>query len=695
MQDQSHSPQPELPSERKFEMSLDKKADATSHPRSQQLESKLLRLEQQVDTGDDDFYTSFMRWILADPVVRGSCKLGVADFPQTGRGIVALVDIEPGECILEVPLRLILSSLNHERFTPFLKALFPELTDADVKTVKHPVANPYTLLVLWLMHESHNPNSFWAVYFKVVPLEYNLPITWEQGDLDQLEGCRCYVEASQMRFRLKTMFLDVLVPVMRANPEYFNLSVHTFEVFLWAISTVWSRGFSMDEDKTSCAIVPLADMFNHEPSEPLQEGVDKNRKSNGDGDGDGDGVDGGDTDDTNRVETDEDASRGPNTGKVTRENNRDGDDENPGPTLADDGPANVPSSDSPCCNPPSSSGTKSSLNTGKTSTPDYGYSEKVKRFQVVSNKSYRAGEQVLITYSKSPPELLLQSYGFFILDKESDYGKRCDVVWVDNVNDDANDDDGNDDDANDGDGNDDDDDDDDGEVVGGFFFQLPFDPRENWEDNELLRSRKREVMERHKVFTPPELLILTTRGRTPHELMTAMRIYVAEDDDTVAALDRSLAASRFGPVSLANELRAYALALALVGHMLDGYPTCVKYDSCLLRRMVVTDDVRLHTVLPDVGGCGCGVGCVGSRCDGGEAVTCGDHFNSRSGGGIVGVAPLSFEDLPPVHCSTNTYTAVRLRLAEKRYLFEMHRTFSFSVGLLSERRAEFGTGFLV
>ncbi|ELR23759.1 [Ribulose-bisphosphate-carboxylase]-lysine N-methyltransferase [Acanthamoeba castellanii str. Neff] len=220
-------------------------------------------------------------------------KFRLATFPWTGRGTRATVPIHEEDVLASVPRQLILSAV-----TATDSRVVRDVLPAVEGTI---LADPMVALALLLLYEKNlGPASFWAPYFHIlllpplcrfVPLlawwqqtkrnkpvqwivYYNLPIFWSSEDLVLLEEAHTDIlpHSRNMRTSILRLYFGFLLPlfhllifisIFKDYPDMFSPAVHTCDELMWAFATIWSRGYWLDGDDTMPAIVPLADMLNH------------------------------------------------------------------------------------------------------------------------------------------------------------------------------------------------------------------------------------------------------------------------------------------------------------------------------------------------------------------------------------------------------------------------------------------------
>jgi hypothetical protein len=168
--------------------------------------------------------------------------------------MVALRPISIGEQLLAIPFDIILS-----RETGLLRSpMRCVLEDTEYGR------DSFTGLVLLLMFETQNPDSFWRQFLALLPSQFDTPLFWSDNDLEILQPTPMYSEMVYLKEFLQLSYQKYVFPWISQFSILKGVDF-SFDRFLWAISTVWNRAYWIDQDDTLPGIVPLADMLNHSP----------------------------------------------------------------------------------------------------------------------------------------------------------------------------------------------------------------------------------------------------------------------------------------------------------------------------------------------------------------------------------------------------------------------------------------------
>ncbi|CAM9622374.1 unnamed protein product [Ectocarpus fasciculatus] len=137
------------------------------------------------------------------------------------------------------------------------------------------VETPDEVLALHLMAEKRKgEGSFWKQYLRTLPDDVDTPLRWlvegAEEEFGLLDGTMVGLLSRMMYSQVRKDWEELHLPLVEAHPEI--LGGVTFEDYLWAMSSIWSRSFDYREpgpDGSSCsrrAMVPVINAANHDPS---------------------------------------------------------------------------------------------------------------------------------------------------------------------------------------------------------------------------------------------------------------------------------------------------------------------------------------------------------------------------------------------------------------------------------------------
>jgi len=118
-------------------------------------------------------------------------------------------------------------------------------------------------LVLLLMFESEQADSYWSPFLAMMPSDFDTPLFWSDEHLSIIEGTPLYSETVELKRMLLRAHEKEIIALKPKFPDILTGVNFSLDKFLWAVSTVWNRAYWLDEDDTLPGIVPMADMMNH------------------------------------------------------------------------------------------------------------------------------------------------------------------------------------------------------------------------------------------------------------------------------------------------------------------------------------------------------------------------------------------------------------------------------------------------
>ncbi|CAO3637854.1 unnamed protein product [Cunninghamella blakesleeana] len=209
----------------------------------------------------------FLQW-LKDNNSTVSESIGLKDYREegAGRGVVAIKPIKEDEILFTIPRKILFSSK-----TSLLS------TKEDMNSVLETLSG-WTPLILCMMYEINNKESFWKPYFDVLPRTFTTPMFWP--DLKSLEATGIIGKIGKEE--ADQIYDEQLIPIIKAHPALFDPKTHTKELFHICGSIIMAYSFhdeskesdyknidedsdedSDDEEEGIILMVPMADMLNH------------------------------------------------------------------------------------------------------------------------------------------------------------------------------------------------------------------------------------------------------------------------------------------------------------------------------------------------------------------------------------------------------------------------------------------------
>ncbi|XXQ32813.1 SET domain-containing protein [Plasmodiophora brassicae] len=184
-------------------------------------------------------------------------NVDIVTYDDEYRGVHAARDIGPGEAIMDIPERFIITgslAMNAEIGQAARAALPDDYAGLDAS---------HNLIALFLTVERDlGRRSWWFPYLQTLPTSYaNLPVNYDADEVAML------AESGNNMDTLHTWELERIVHDYNAlcGALASFCDQHTLETYKWARLTVKSRAFSLTIDGVEqTALMPYADMVNHD-----------------------------------------------------------------------------------------------------------------------------------------------------------------------------------------------------------------------------------------------------------------------------------------------------------------------------------------------------------------------------------------------------------------------------------------------
>jgi len=176
----------------------------------------------------------------------------------TGRGLLARRNINDGDELLTIPMRICLT--------------IDSARQALGSKVIQPGMNEFLAIALQLIHERYalGDKSFWKPYIDVLPevSEVNPTFTWSEEDLSFLKGSPVIAATQSLQAKLRREYDDLLTNnLMQKYPDRFTPEIYSYDNWIWAFTMLFSRAIRLRNlrDGEALAMVPYADLINHSP----------------------------------------------------------------------------------------------------------------------------------------------------------------------------------------------------------------------------------------------------------------------------------------------------------------------------------------------------------------------------------------------------------------------------------------------
>jgi len=223
-------------------------------------ELKISQQEVTTTTPDSDKFESMCQWLRDAGALFP--KLYLQYYSEDYRGVHCLTRVPPGDVVLYVPLKAIMTS---------------EVAKASIigqNIIKSGVdlRSKHSYLASFLLQEKHKKASYWDPYLNILPQYYaNMPIFFKEDLLSWLKGSFSLGKISDRIDSLRKEYDNI----RRAIPAFNKFHL---EDFVWARLVVITRifGLVIESNKTD-GLVPYADMLNHKRPRETSWTFDANR----------------------------------------------------------------------------------------------------------------------------------------------------------------------------------------------------------------------------------------------------------------------------------------------------------------------------------------------------------------------------------------------------------------------------------
>jgi len=105
----------------------------------------------------------------------------------------------------------------------------------------------------------------WIKHIKTLPKTFNTTLYWSDNELDELKYNNVYHLTKLMKNQMKNDWQGLHLSLVEKYPEF--LSHATLELYMWALTVVYSRAVGIQRNnKYDRIIPPVLDMANHSPN---------------------------------------------------------------------------------------------------------------------------------------------------------------------------------------------------------------------------------------------------------------------------------------------------------------------------------------------------------------------------------------------------------------------------------------------
>jgi histone-lysine N-methyltransferase SETD3 len=194
------------------------------------------------------------------------------DYGDEMRGCHTKEDIYDDEVIIEVPLKCLIT-VEMGKETEVITVFVTQISAQYTSSVRLPLqigqviiksrieldAPKHIFLMIFMLVDRKNPNSFFKPYYDILPPTLNnMPIFWEPAELKYLTGSYLLEQIDERNVAIEADYLAIC----GVAPEFRQIC--TLQEFKWARMCVCSRNFGLTINGIqTAAMVPYADMLNH------------------------------------------------------------------------------------------------------------------------------------------------------------------------------------------------------------------------------------------------------------------------------------------------------------------------------------------------------------------------------------------------------------------------------------------------
>lgn len=204
---------------------------------------------------------SFLKWC-KDNDLKISSKVKV-DFVGTSHryGMVATKDIKKGETLFVIPRTVLLHSDNGKIADRIVD--YEDWLDDIERSLD--VSSGWIPLLLTLMFEYNNKNSFWAPYLRLMPeaKEFGHPFFWTTGDqIANLSGMSLFYDIQRDIINMEHEYNQFVLPFLCRNKDICpNVADYSLDLYKRVVAFVMAYSFT--EGPGSTSMMPMADILNH------------------------------------------------------------------------------------------------------------------------------------------------------------------------------------------------------------------------------------------------------------------------------------------------------------------------------------------------------------------------------------------------------------------------------------------------
>lgn len=216
-------------------------------------------------------FNDYIKWASESLDVYYNSSIIIRDYDNDNdieRGIVNHKDVIPQQSILfSIPFSSLLTVECINDNDHLLSSLLSILQEDDI------------LSLLLIFEKFKGTESKWSMHIDILPTGYDSIPNYSDEELDELKGTNMYTIGKHWKNQIKDDYnklmntnIDDDVKVKDIFIKHFNNNnyIISYDMYLWALSTIWSRFISItiktvNATKLIRAMVPLIDLLNHDP----------------------------------------------------------------------------------------------------------------------------------------------------------------------------------------------------------------------------------------------------------------------------------------------------------------------------------------------------------------------------------------------------------------------------------------------
>ncbi|PCH36002.1 SET domain-containing protein [Wolfiporia cocos MD-104 SS10] len=151
-----------------------------------------------------------LRWFQSQNGTIDGSSMGITEFPNSGRGAIALVDIPGEHTLFTIPRELTLSTRTSSLPARIGRQAWKEL-GLEVGWVG--------LILCMMWEEAQGSTSRWFSYLASLPSNFDTPMFWSEDELDELKGTAVIDKIGKSD--AERDYNEKLLPAVKSRPELF------------------------------------------------------------------------------------------------------------------------------------------------------------------------------------------------------------------------------------------------------------------------------------------------------------------------------------------------------------------------------------------------------------------------------------------------------------------------------------------